>query len=66
MNNYTNFSHLPHKLKITNRKSGQVIINKEFKNERDALAYLEEARNYQDNRRKLNFTISGPNMFYSV
>ena len=66
MNNYTNFSHLPHKLTITESNSGQIILKKVFKNERDAVAYLEEARNYKDNKRKLSFTISGPNMFYSV
>ena len=66
MNNYTNLSHLPHTLTITNRKTKQLLLKKKFDTEADAVAYLNEARLLQNNERTLHFVISGPNMYYSL
>lgn len=66
MESYTNFASLPHTLTITNRSTNQLILKKKFNNESDAIGYLNEAREFQNNKDKFNFVISGPNMFYSV
>jgi hypothetical protein len=63
---YTNFASLPHTLTITNRSTNQLILKKKFDSENDAILYLNEAREFQNNKDKFNFVISGPNMFYSV
>lgn len=64
MNNYTNFSNQPHLLTITNKKTNQVFLKKKFPNEKDALNYLNEARDFKNNKKHFTFTISGPNMLY--
>ena len=66
MNLYTNLSYLPHTLTITNRSTKHLILKKKFDTENDAILYLNEAREFQNNKDKFNFVISGPNMFYSV
>ena len=66
MESYTNFSHLPHLLTITDRLNKNIVLKKKFNNESDAIGYLNEAREFQNNKNKFNFVISGPNMFYSV
>ena len=63
---YTNLSYLPHTLTITNRSTKHLVLKKKFDNEHDAIMYLNEAREFQNNKDKFNFVISGPNMFYSV
>lgn len=62
----TNFASLPHTLTITHRSTNQLILKKKFNNETDAISYLNEAREYQNNKENFTFVISGPNMFYSV
>ena len=66
MESYTNFSHLPHLLTITDRLNKNIVLKKKFHNESEAIRYLNEAREFQNNKNKFNFVISGPNMFYSV
>ena len=65
MNNYTNLSHLPHTLTIRHRLTNQLILKKQFKNEHDAVTYLNEAREYKQNKTNFSFVISGPNLYYS-
>lgn len=66
MKSYTNFASSPHTLTITNRSTKHLVLKKKFNNESDAITYLNEAREFQNNKDKFNFVISGPNMFYSV
>ena len=66
MDNYTNLSHLPHTLTITNRKTKQLLLKKKFDTEANAVAYLNEAREFQNNKQTFHFVISGPNMYYSL
>lgn len=66
MNNYINFSDQPHLLTITNKKTNQVFLKKKFPNEKDALSYLYEARDFGNNKNKFLFTITGPNMYLST
>lgn len=65
-NNYINLNEKPHIVKITNKKSNKVFLIKKCKSEHEAVSYLNEAREFQSNKDKFNFVISGPNMFYSV
>jgi hypothetical protein len=66
MESCTNFASLPHILTITNRSTKHLVLKKKFDNESDAIIYLNEAREFKNNKDKFNFVISGPNMFYSV
>ena len=63
---YTNLAYLPHILTITIRSTKHLVLKKKFDTENDAIIYLNEAREFQNNKNKFNFVISGPNMFYSV
>jgi hypothetical protein len=62
----TNFASLPHILTITHRLTNQLILKKTFDNESDAISYLNEAREFQNNKQNFSFVISGPNMYYST
>jgi len=64
MNLYTNFAHLPHILTITHRQSKSLVLKKKFENESDAMLYLNEAREFQNNKELFSFTITGPNLYY--
>tara|TARA_B100001093_G_scaffold457404_1_gene469080 strand:+ start:212 stop:412 length:201 start_codon:yes stop_codon:yes gene_type:complete len=66
MKSYTNFANLPHTLTIINRSTKHLVLKKKFDTEHDAISYLNEAREFKNNKDKFNFVISGPNMFYSV
>tara|TARA_B100000282_G_C31719683_1_gene485330 strand:+ start:196 stop:411 length:216 start_codon:yes stop_codon:yes gene_type:complete len=63
---YTNLAYLPHTLTIINRSTKHLVLKKKFDTEHDAISYLNEAREFQNNKDVLSFTITGPNMFYSV
>ena len=66
MDNYMNFADQPHTLTITHRKTNQLILKKKFDTESLAVAYLNEAREYQNNKQTFQFVILGPNMYYSL
>ncbi len=66
MNLYTNFAHLPHILTITHRQTKSLILKKKFENESDAMLYLNEAREFQNNKELFSFVIVGPNLYYST
>tara|TARA_B110000858_G_C17728895_1_gene439048 strand:+ start:274 stop:534 length:261 start_codon:yes stop_codon:yes gene_type:complete len=66
MDDYINFANLPHILTITHRQTNQLILKKKFNNEGDALQYMNEAREFQNNKQNFSFVISGPNMYYST
>lgn len=66
MDSYTNFASLPHILTITHRQTKHIIMKKKFNNENDAISYMNEAREFQNNKENFNFIISGPNMYYSI
>lgn len=66
MDDYINFANLPHILTITHRQTNQLILKKKFSNEGDALQYMNEAREFQNNKQNFSFVISGPNMYYST
>ena len=66
MNSYTNFANLPHTLTIINRSTKHLVLKKKFDTEHDAMLYLNEVREFKNNKNVLSFTITGPNMFYSV
>ena len=66
MGDYINFANLPHILTITHRQTNQLILKKKFNNEGDALQYMNEAREFQNNKQNFSFVISGPNMYYST
>ena len=66
MSLYTNFAHSPHVLTIINRSTKHLVLKKKFNTEHDAISYLNEARDFKNNKKLFIFTIIGPNMFYSV
>jgi hypothetical protein len=66
MGSYTNFASLPHTLTITHRSTKHLVLKKKFDNEHDAISYLNEAREFQNNKENFTFVISGPNMYYSI
>ena len=66
MNSYINYSNEPHTLTIYDKKTNYIFLKKEFPTESDAIAYLYEARNFKNNHKKFQFTITGPNIFLSV
>jgi len=63
MNSYMNYSNQPHTVTITHKKTNSIIIKKVLPTETEAINYLYEARNFQNNKDKFSFVISGPNMY---
>ena len=57
MNLYTNFAHLPHTLTITHRQTKSLVLKKKFESENDAMLYLNEAREFQNNKEIFSFVI---------
>ena len=66
MNQYINFSDQPHLVTITNKNTNCVFLKKQFPNEKEAISYLYEARDFKNNKKKFTFTITGPNLYLST
>ena len=64
MNNYTNFSDQPHTLTIRVHETKELVLTKKFESEGDALSYMNEAREFSDNKKNFSFLITGPNTYY--
>ena len=64
MSNYTNFSDQPHTLTIRVRKTKELVLTKKFETESLAVSYMNEAREFSDNKKNFSFLITGPNIYY--
>ena len=61
---YTNFSDDPHTLMIRVRKTKELVLTKKFETESLAVSYMNEAREFSDNKKNFSFLITGPNTYY--
>lgn len=64
MSNYMNYANQPHTVKIRCLKTRTIFKQDKFPTESKALAYLNEVREYKNNKNKFQFIITGPNMYY--
>ena len=64
MSNYTNFSDQPHTLTIRVRKTKEIVLTKKFETEGLAFSYMNEAREFSDNKKNFSFLVTGPNTYY--
>ena len=64
MNNYTNHSNQPHTLTIRVRETKELVLTKKFETEGLAFRYMNEAREFSDNKNNFSFRITGPNTYY--
>lgn len=63
-NNYTNLANHPHQLILYKKNKNHVLLKKKFATSNEAILYLDEALKFKDNKNKLRFEITGPNMLY--
>ena len=63
MNLYTDFSNDPHIVEILHKHNNKVFCTKKCKTQSDAIRYLYEARDFQNNKNIFSFRITGPNLF---
>lgn len=64
MNNYTNLSNQPHTLKVSSKKSGNLVFVKTFDTEKEALNYLNESKTRLGKKDNFSYVITGTNMYY--
>ena len=64
MNNYTNHSGQPHTLTIRVSKTKELVLTKQFETEGLAFSYMNEAREFSDNKKNFSFLVTGPNTYY--
>lgn len=63
MNIHYNFSQQPHHIKIICRTTKKVFLEKKCNTENEAITYLEESKNFKNNKKKFIYCITGPNLF---
>jgi len=63
MSDYTNLSNQPHFVKIICRTSKKVFLEKKCNTENEAINYLEESKNFKDNKIRFTYCITGPNLY---